>query len=352
MSEEAPAITMANTKKEMLAAYSKVLERLEQQREARMQPQERVEEKKDAEAVATAAALTTEAITQDIAGLKSRTGQMLNEITERLESATAKYHQVERAVAAKEAELREIYEIQKAASSLKALIEAQQERRDQFAEEMDEKKEALDLEISEKRAQWKQEQAAYEVQTKERNAREKQERERETEQYTYKAERERTLAQEQFEYEKAKMEREIAFKREQMEKDLTAREQAVDARESELQQLQAKAEGFPKELEQAVAAAAKEAKDRATGESSAREELLKREYQGQIDVLQSRIEALQSAVKEQNAQIAKLSGQLEKSYGQVQDIATKAIEGSSRPPVVNVQPPKTERPRGSSQGDE
>jgi hypothetical protein len=43
-------------------------------------------------------------------------------------------------------------------------------------------------------------------------------------------------------------------------------------------------------------------------------------------------------VTEQNEHIAKLSQQVEKSYSQVQDIAIKAIEGTSRSqPLPNLQ---------------
>ncbi|MBW2674943.1 MAG: hypothetical protein JRD89_16270, partial [Deltaproteobacteria bacterium] len=40
-------------------------------------------------------------------------------------------------------------------------------------------------------------------------------------------------------------------------------------------------------------------------------------------------ESLEKTVKEQAEQISKLSGQLEKSYQKVEDIAVKAVEGSS-----------------------
>ena len=51
---------------------------------------------------------------------------MLNELADRLEQETAKYAQIKVAVSAAEADLREIYEIEKAAASLAALLEAQQ----------------------------------------------------------------------------------------------------------------------------------------------------------------------------------------------------------------------------------
>ena len=46
-------------------------------------------------------------------------------------------------------------------------------------------------------------------------------------------------------------------------------------------------------------------------------------------MLNTRITSLEQTVKEQATQILKFSQQAEKAYAQVQDIAVKAIEGSS-----------------------
>jgi len=46
-------------------------------------------------------------------------------------------------------------------------------------------------------------------------------------------------------------------------------------------------------------------------------------------VLTTRIAALEQTVKEENQQLAKLAQQSEKAYTQVQEIAVRAIEGSS-----------------------
>lgn len=64
-------------------------------------------------------------------------------------------------------------------------------------------------------------------------------------------------------------------------------------------------------------------------EASAREEILKREFTGERNVLTARNAALEHTVKEQAEQISKLLQQSEKAYGQVQEIAVRAIEGSA-----------------------
>ena len=63
--------------------------------------------------------------------------------------------------------------------------------------------------------------------------------------------------------------------------------------------------------------------------SASREELLKREFVGEKNVLTTRIASLEQTAKEQSDQVSRLLAQSEKAYVQVQDIAVKAIEGSS-----------------------
>ena len=63
-------------------------------------------------------------------------------------------------------------------------------------------------------------------------------------------------------------------------------------------------------------------------------------------MLTTRIESLEKTVKEQNQQIAHLSQQLEKAYQKVQDIAVKAVEGSSN---VNLQQLIREQSKAQSQ---
>lgn len=115
-----------------------------------------------------------------------------------------------------------------------------------------------------------------------------------------------------------------------MEKEFAGREKAIAEQEGELNELRERASAFPKELESAVNRAVKEAIQRAKVEAKNREELLQKEFEGERNVLNTRIESLEKTVIEQNEQIARLSQQADKAHSQVQDIAVKAIEGTSQ----------------------
>jgi len=342
-------ITMKNTKKEMLEAYNEVLQQLKEKRAAGLKPAEEIEERKIKEAVEVTDSLSTEGIVQEVSTLRLEIGGLLGQLSDRLEEEVSKYRQARQAVEAKQKELQEIYEIEKSALSLAALIEAQHQKRQQTEAELAARKEELTQEIETLRMEWGKEKQVHLAEIKERDADERKRREREKEEYVYVFQREQQLAREQFEDEKARLEREITYRREQMEKELADREKAVGEKETELSELRKQASAFPKELESAVNKAVKEAIQRVALEAKNREELLKKEFDGERNVLNTRIESLEKTVTEQNEQIAKLSQQVEKSYSQVQDIAIKAIEGTSRSqPLTNLQQLMAEQARKQS----
>jgi hypothetical protein len=359
MADEAAApekLTMANTKKEMLQAYQRVLKQLQQKQRAAMKPEETVAARQKAKATAVADDASAEGIGSQIASLKAEIGRTLNELAERLEQETAKYAQVKLAVQSAEAELREIYDIEKAAASLAALLEAEKQQREEFDAEMTEKREQLEYDIAThreafdyqaktERDAWKKEKAEYEASVRDRDALEKKRREREKEEWQYQFQREKQTAEEQRQHELERLDREIQLKKERLEKVLTEREQAVSAAEQELQTLRARAEGFAAELQQAVSNAVQETTDRLERERKYAVDLLEKEFAGERNVLNSRIDALQETVDKQAQQLARLSEQIEHSYGQVQDIALKAIEGSaiSRSPSQSASVPMADR---------
>jgi hypothetical protein len=343
-------ISLSNTKQEMLDAYNELVKQLQERREAELKPEEKIEEKAKQQVVEVADSLSTEGIVQGMSALKAEIGRLLGQVSDRLEEEVNKYRQVRKAVEVKERELQEIYEIQKSASSLAALIEAQQQKRYEFEVEMTSEKEELEQEIESRRAEWEQEKKRHEAEIKERDTAEAKRREREKEEYLYGFQREQQVAKDQFEDQTAKLEREIQNKREQMERELADRERVIAEKETELNAVREKVSAFPKELEAAVNKAVKEAVDRVQGEAKTKGELLKKEFEGERNVLNTRIESLEKTVKEQQEQIAKLSQQAEKAYGQVQNIAVKAIEGSSHfQSLTSLQQLMTEQTRKPSQ---
>ena len=322
-------LSLSNTKQEMLEAYNVALKQMEAQREAELKPEKKIEEKKAKEVIQVAESLSTEGVAKEISNLKIEASKTLAQISDRLEEEVNKFRAIQSAISLKEKELQELYEIEKSAVTLAALIESQNQKRQAFEIEMAEKKEALSQEIEALRAQREQEKKEYEEEIKERDMTEKKRREREKDDYEYSFKREQKLTKDKFEDEKSKLEKEIQVKKEQMESEIKEREKAIAGREDELNELRKKVSAFPKEMETAIAKAIKETTEKLTLEAKNREELMKKEFIGERNVLTTRIESLEKTVKEQSEQVNKLTQQLEKAYQQVQEIAVKTIEGSS-----------------------
>jgi len=326
---QVPKVTLSNTKKEMLEAYDKLLKQLEEKREAELKPSEKIEAKKIREVAETADSITTEGVAKKTTDLKYEFGITLSKLSEELEAEVAKYQNIKTAVENKQKELQEIFEIQKEAASLAALIEAQKEKRETFEREMASIKESLESEIQTTKEEWDKNKKLHEQEMKEQENLEQKQRQRAKEDFDYNFQREKQLATDKFEADKSAWEREWNNSKEAKEKIFAERERTIAESETELAELREKMELFPLEMNKAIEKAVKDATELIIMENKHKEQLNLKVYEGENKVLNTRIESLEMTIKEQNQQIVKQSAQLEKSYNQVQDIAVKAVEGTS-----------------------
>jgi len=323
-------LTEKNTKQEMLESYQELVKHLEEKRAAELNPVKKLEEKKTEEAVKVAATLPPDGIDREIGNLKADIGRLLSDISSKLETEVGRFSSIQTAVASKERELQELYGIEKAAASLAALIEAKNQKQHEFEAELARQKEELIREIDATRHAWETERKLHEAELKERDATEKRARDREKEESAYFFKREQQALRDKLNDEKVELEKELQRKKEAAEKDLAEREKSTVEMERELAQLREKAAAFPKDLDGAVAKAVKEATERVQLEAKNRDELQRRQFEGERNVLTTRVESLEKSLKDLVEQNARLSKQSEMAYQKVQDIAEKAIEGSSQ----------------------
>jgi hypothetical protein len=320
-----------------------------ERKETEAKPEERIAANVVAGAVAVADALSSDGVVRSIGELKSTIARTLTQLSDRLEDEIGKYSQICRAITAKDSELKEIYEIQRSASTLLAFLETQQRKQEEMQREFQTEKDQLEREIETTRAVWENEKQQREQEIKERDAAEQKRRQRELEEYRYSFAREQQLARDRSGDELAKAQKELAERQTQLEREWDQREKALAAREQELAELLARDTGFAHELEVAAQRAAAEATQRAEQQHQAALELLRRELEGEKNVLATKIAALERTVKEQAEQLARLEQQAEKAYTQVQEIAVRAIEGSaSTKQLANLQQLFSEQVRKSS----
>ena len=347
---ETRKLSTTSTKQEMLEAYNAVLQELKEKEEAELKPEKKVEEKKAKEVLKVADALSPDGITREIGELRVELGKMLTHVSDSLSGEVEKLKKTREAVELKEKELQELFGVEKEAMTLAALIESQNRRRQEFDTKMASDKENLAEEIETTKAEWQDDRKAREAEAKELDAAEKKRRDRAREEFEYAFGREQKQLREALAEEKARVEKELETKKTDLESDLSRREAAIGEKEQELADLRKRVGSFGKELEETVTKAVQEVTGRLTLEAKNREELMKKEFEGERNVLKARIEAFDKTVKEQSDQIAKVSQQLERSYQKVEELAVKALETSSTAQsVASLQQMMTEQGRRQPQ---
>ena len=320
-----------------------------QRKETEAKPEERIAANAVRDAVAAADALSSDGVVRSIGELKSTIARTLTQLSDRLEEEIGKYSQICRAITAKDSELKEIYEIQRSASTLLAFLETQQRKQEEMQREFQTEKEQLEREIETTRAEWENEKQQHEQEGKERDAAEQKRRQREQEEYKYNFAREQQVARDRSGDELAKAQKDLLERQTQLEREWGQREKALAASEQELAELRARDAGFADELKAAAEGAAAEATQRAEQQHQTAQELLRRALEGEKNVLATTIAALERTVQEQSEQLARLEQQAEKAYAQVQEIAVRAIEGSaSTKQLANLQQLFAEQVRKSS----
>jgi hypothetical protein len=299
-------------------------------------PEERAAAKTVADAVAVADALSSDGVVRSISELKSTITRTLTQLSERLEDEVGKYSQIRRAIDAKEFELKEIYEIQRTASTLQAMVETHQQKQEELERSYQSDKDELEGEIATSRAQWDLERKQHDQEIKERDTTEQKRRQRELDEYKYAFARDQQVARDQAADELAKVQKDLAERKEQAErqweereKSLAAREQEVSSRENELAELRGQVANFAKDLQAAIDQAEVRATERLQPQHQAAQELLRRQLEGEKNVLAAKIAGLERTGAEQEHQIKRLEQQAEKAYVQIQEIAVRAIEGSA-----------------------
>lgn len=233
-------------------------------------------------------------------------------------------------VEAENARLKNLYgldEIQD--DSLETLIKKYIETAEKTQETLKQKREEAEKAWLEKKQAVETEKEETLLRLQEQSNLEKKTQDREETEYRYELTLKRNLSKEELAAQKKQQQQALNELEETTKKAWDEREKALAKREKEFEESKTKVEGFPKELEQAV----KKAKDMGIGiarqQAKIRADLAAQEFSSEEQVFQLKIGSLEEQVAHQKGQIEKLSKQLENALKQAQELAVKAIEGSS-----------------------
>jgi len=320
-------ITDKSKKSEIYDAYHALLNEVKDHKKSSQKEQSQMAMK--AETVGKAVKHTPDTLLKNFTELKLSTGKLLDNVAEQLTEEYNKLLTVREATEIETERLKNSYEINATAETLDALLLAQQRKKEEFELEMEQKQKNLEQWLADKREQWNKEKEQVETQHKEEQQLWKKTKQREEDDYHYQQKVQRQKELDDYALKKTVLERELEEKRTQAEKLLNEREAFLAESEAELNELRAKAAEFPKTLQTAIAEAEKHLKERLEREFRFEADLRQKEIEGNNKLNQQKIAALEAKIKEQDFQLKQLADRSNQATSQVQEIAIKALEGSS-----------------------
>lgn len=270
-----------------------------------------------------------ESIIDGLNQLQLNFGGAVSDLSEKLVLEAFKLQEAQRKVSEERQELQALHSLEITDGSLDTLIQQYEESYKTFNEEKTQRQEEIELAITTAKKTWEKEQEEHRRFIKERNESLSKTRLRDSKEYSYDLTLQRKLSDEEYEQEKKRLYQELEEFQKNQEKQWAEREKAISERETQFSELKTKVEAMPKELEAAIKRAKEEGKGIAYGQAKVKADLLAKEIEGSKHNYELRIQSLQETIDTQNFRIQNLSKQLDAALKQVQDLAVKAIEGSS-----------------------
>lgn len=320
---EVKKVTINNTKKEIMAAYEEAVSKLKTAQAQTFDPSAEAKAKAQDATVAKAddtAAKNVEAI---IRKLQDNVISIMDGVVEQVTTNSEEYSNLVEAIAIKQAELKELYGIEKEAAALAALVNSHRELKAKYDAEIAETKDQI--------ATMKRETQAEINQLREED----------------KAEREKIQSEWEYEFKRNKMKSidelndELKMKRKNVMDELNQREtvlteKAADLskREDVLADLKAQVDEFPQILEEAKSHAATVKAAEMQKDFDAELKFLKRDYEARIERLEDKLELAEKNLGKQYGINNALNDKLNAAYSEIKDMAGKVVDGAKANEMV------------------
>lgn len=323
------SLTTPMSRDDVLKTFAPLLQSLGQSSAPVATKAEAAEQARAREIVERAGSYTVESIIKDLAELQVNLGGAVDTLAEQLQHEASKLGELRHALASETRRLQDLRSTRVAAEALEILIQDHKKKIQTLDEKAAQERQDLDDKIAKQRDAWNREQADRAAALAEADAAQGRERKGKEEQYAYEIDRQRKLSADEFAEKRRLLERQIAEGGAQRDKNWGEREKVLAAAKSEIEALRAKAEGFPKELEEQGKKARERTIAKVAADAKFEAELLEKESAANVEVFELKIRSLEERIGRQVAQIADLQKQLGTALEQTQNLAHKAIEGTS-----------------------
>ncbi|AFZ34315.1 hypothetical protein Sta7437_0721 [Stanieria cyanosphaera PCC 7437] len=262
--------------------------------------------------------------------LQTDFGSSVGSFSEQLVAEAISFQTIQESIFTEKQQLEELYQLTEInEDTINDLIKTYQISAKQFVEELTQQQENIEQEIESLKQAWAKEKEIFTRTIKERNENYQKTKQREAEEYQYNLDLQRDLDEEQYEQQKKHLYQELTTARLQLEKQWQQREEIITQQEQEYTEAKNKVATFEEELRIKIKQAEEEGKGIGNYQAKIKADLRTKEIEGQTKNYQLRIQTLEQTIHNQELRIDKLSQQLDLALKQVQDLAVKAIEGTS-----------------------
>jgi len=262
---------------------------------------------KEQDVLESVADLGMESLSSDIAKTQVEVQETLAGLSAKLTARLQVLRNIEGAIGLKEQELAQLYEIEKAVTTL----------------------DDLHLQIKTKKQEWEDEEVAQKRKAAEQQAERQRAWARSEEEYAYKTAMDRRKAEDLFASKMALMNKEAAEKQEALEKDWAGREGELKKRETELNDMRQQVANFPEVIKKEVNAAVAIATNSLKKEYETKIVLAAKDSETAAKLATQEVASLTATQLKLHAQIDDLKAQLEQAHRDVKEISAKAFESVS-----------------------
>ena len=333
-------VTEKNTKSEILKAYDTLLK--EVQNAKADVPKQVQEEKQRKEALGKVAKISADGIVRSIGTLKAELNHSLDDMLDNLSSEFRILEDIRIAIALEKKSLDDLYSLSANTDSLAAMLLVQREKRENFEREMKQKEDAFANEMSSKKEQWDAEKAKQKEEEKEYADELSKRRKREEEEYAYNLKIKRQKEQDEYDSKKQRLEKELTDKKAQFELEVSSREIDLKNGEAELAELRVSNAEFPAKLDKAIKEKEAEVTKLLQTKYGFDIQLMTKQSEADIRLKDQTIVSLQEKIKELQAQLKENSEKANRAEANVKDIAVKAIENASKVRMISTKVEKEE----------
>lgn len=332
------SINSKSTKAEILAAY-KNLEKQKKALESEVKQIQRQPTPKSVPIVSTKSvpakigrsadcdlAETIQALEQIQGGF----GGAVSDLSEQLIIEATELASVKMAIARETEDLENLHQLTDIdESTIDFLLDRYQASTRKFDAEYEHQQADSDREIAALKQGWSKEQQAHERLISLRNEDYRQEQQREREEYQYNLDLARDLDESTYAQQQKIQQQELAEHLQALEQEWSQKEAELSRQEQAYQSAAAAVAAFESQRASKIKQGIEEGKGVGNYQGKIKADLRQREIEGEQQNYQLQIESLEQTIEHQATRIDKLSQQLDSSLQQVQNLAVKAIEGTS-----------------------